>query len=211
VASLPILLAAYVAAAGLLTITPGPDTALVLRSATVSGPRSGAAAGFGICLGLIAWSASAALGLTALLAASPLAFGVLKWAGAAYLVYLGIALLRRPQGRPRDPDADAKLAPVRADLATSFRDGLLSNLPKVGVFYVTFLPQFTPADRAGPAFVFALAAIHVALTLAWFVVLVSMSVPLRRFLSLPRIVSTLDRATGCVFVAFGIRLALTER
>jgi threonine/homoserine/homoserine lactone efflux protein len=208
VTSLPILLAAYVAAAGVLTITPGTDTALVLRTATVAGPRSGAAAGLGICLGLIAWGASAAFGVTALLAASPWAFGVLKWVGAGYLVYLGIALLRRPRVSVGDSETGSMLAP-----ATFFRQGLLSNLlnPKVGVFYVTFLPQFIPADRAGSAFALALAAIHVVITLAWFGVLVSMSVPLQRFLSQPRVVSALDRLTGCVFVGFGIRLALTER
>src|SRR5437763_12851365 len=90
-------LAAYVAAAGVLTITPGVDTALVLRSSASQGSRAGAAAAFGVCAGLFVWGAAAAFGLNALLAASATAYLTLKWAGALYLCFLGLQLLLRPR------------------------------------------------------------------------------------------------------------------
>src|ERR1019366_1272063 len=89
------LMLLFIVAAGLLTLTPGMDTAIVLRTSTASGPRDGAAAAAGICLGLLVWGMSAAFGLTAILAVSTLAFDVVKWVGAAYLVYLGVRLLAR--------------------------------------------------------------------------------------------------------------------
>ena len=95
--SVLISLLAFVAAAGVPTVTPGGDTAMVLRSSTSGGPRAGVAAGLGICSGLFVWGAGAAFGLTALLAASEIAFTIVKWFGAAYLVYLGIKLLLKPR------------------------------------------------------------------------------------------------------------------
>ena len=92
-------LIAYCIAAGLLTLTPGLDTALVLRTAAVEGPKKAWLAGFGICLGTLAWGAMVALGLGALLAASAAAFTVLKWAGAAYLVWLGVNLIIKPRDK----------------------------------------------------------------------------------------------------------------
>ncbi|CAG9275178.1 hypothetical protein PUN4_990022 [Paraburkholderia unamae] len=90
-----------------------------------------------------------------------------------------------------------------------FWRGFLSNLlnPKVGVFYVTFLPQFVPAGANVASYCFWLACLHVALTLVWFAILISATVPLGRFLRRPAAVKTLDRLTGGVFVAFGIKLA----
>lgn len=205
-------LLAFAAAAGLLTLTPGVDTALVLRTAATAGPRAGAAAGLGICLGLLGWGLAAAVGLAALLAASPLAFTALKWAGAAYLLYLGVRML----AAPRTAALSAPMAPAGArdaGLAAPFRRGLLTNAlnPKVGVFYVTFLPQFIPAGIAAPGFSLLLAGLHVLLSLVWFALLIALTVPLGRLLARPAVVLGLDRATGCVFIAFGLRLALAER
>jgi threonine/homoserine/homoserine lactone efflux protein len=207
---LPLL--AFVAAAGVLTITPGVDTAMVLRSSTSYGPRAGAAAALGICGGLFVWGAGAAFGLTALLAASAVAFTVVKWAGAAYLVYLGAKLLAKPRAAlsaasPQTGEADRK-----GGAADALRRGFLTNMlnPKVGVFYVTFLPQFMPHGVNVAAFSLLLAGVHVALTLAWFSLLIALTVPLGRFLAKPRVVKALDRLTGGVFVAFGAKLALAH-
>src|ERR1700722_18142537 len=112
---LPIL--AFAAAAGLLTLTPGVDTAIVLRSAASLGQRAGLAAGAGVCAGLFIWGAGAAFGLGALLAASATAYLALKWAGAAYLVYLGAKLIGRPRSAP--PDAGATPAAGSGDPARS--------------------------------------------------------------------------------------------
>jgi RhtB (resistance to homoserine/threonine) family protein len=204
---LPLL--AFTVAAALLTITPGADTAMVLRTSTADGPRAGVATALGICLGLLVWGVGAAFGLTALLAASALAFTALKWLGAAYLVYLGLRLLLRPRSSMA-PGAAATAG--RADGLSAFRRGLLTNLlnPKVGVFYISFLPQFIPYGVNVAAFSLLLAAVHVALSLVWLCLLVALTVPLARVLSRPAVVRGLDRLTGCVFVGFGLRLALSE-
>lgn len=202
--TLPLLLA-FVVAAGVLTLTPGVDTAMVLRAAAVSGARGGAAA-LGIALGLCAWGMGAALGLTALLAASSMAFAIVKVAGAGYLFYLGVMLILKPRSAAMPPQAGG-------GAATAFRRGLMTNLlnPKVGVFYITFLPQFIPPGGDAIPFCLLLAGLHVLLTLIWFAALIALTVPLGRVLARPAVLRGLDRLTGCVFVAFGLRLALTER
>jgi RhtB (resistance to homoserine/threonine) family protein len=206
------LLLLFIIASGLLTITPGVDTVMVLRTSTSDGPRGGALAAFGICLGLLVWGMSAAFGLTALLAASELAFNLVKWAGAAYLIYLGVRLLLKPRAYLATAHA-AGSATVSRGNRSLFQRGFLSNIlnPKVGVFYVTFLPQFIPHGANVAAFSLLLACIHVLLTLTWFSLLIALTVPLGRFLSKPRVVRNLDRVTGCVFVGFGLKLAVAKR
>jgi threonine/homoserine/homoserine lactone efflux protein len=202
-------LIAFTAAAGLLTITPGLDTALVLRTAAVEGPRRAALAGLGIVLGCLAWGGAVALGLGALLTASRLAFDVLKWAGAAYLVWLGLKLILRP----RQSFELAAAAPKPASGGAWLRRGLLTNLlnPKVGVFYVSFLPQFLPAGVPAAPFIFLLAAIHAALGIAWFAGLIGATRPIAGALQKAAVVRWLDRLTGGVFLGFGVRLALERR
>lgn len=202
-------LIAFSVAAGLLTVTPGLDTALVLRTAAVEGPRRAALAGVGIVLGCLAWGAAVALGLGALLTASRLAFEILKWAGAAYLVWLGVKLLLNPRPSFDLGGAAAKPASGGAWL----RRGLLTNLlnPKVGVFYVSFLPQFLPGGVPAAPFIFLLAAIHAVLGLAWFAVLIGATRPIAGALQKAPVVRWLDRLTGGVFLGFGVRLALERR
>ena len=207
------LMLLFIVAATLLTITPGVDTAMVLRTSTSCGPRDGAASSAGICLGLLVWGMSAAFGLTALLAASELAFDIVKWAGAAYLFYLGIKLLLRPR-ISLSVDKPSFDRPVKRKAKNSaFYRGFLSNIlnPKVGVFYVTFLPQFIPHGMNVASFSMLLAGIHVLITMAWFALLIALTIPLGRFLSKPRVVRNLDRLTGCVFVGFGVKLAVAKR
>ena len=203
----------FIVAAGLLTITPGVDTAMVLRTSTSCGQRNGAAASFGICLGLLVWGMCAAFCLTALLAASELAFNIVKWVGAAYLVYLGVKLLMNPRtSLAADRTSFDRAARSRGNAGAFYR-GFLSNIlnPKVGVFYVTFLPQFIPHGVNVAGFSLLLTCIHVLITLVWFSLLIALTVPLGRFLSNPRVVRSLDRLTGCVFVGFGVKLAVAKR
>jgi threonine/homoserine/homoserine lactone efflux protein len=203
-------LIAYLAAAGVLTLTPGLDTAMVLRSATVEGQRPAAMAAVGIGLGCLVWGASVALGLGALLTASAVAFTALKWAGAAYLLYLGARLILKPR---RTLALDAGPAPRDSGPLDALRRGLFTNLlnPKVGVFYVSFLPQFTPPGVPMAPYVFMLACIHVVMGLAWSGALIAATVPIGRYMARPGVVTVMDRLTGCVFVAFGARLALSRR
>ena len=200
-------LVAFIAAASILTITPGVDTALVLRSAA-GGPRPAAFAACGIALGCLLWGAAVSIGLGALLAASPLAFTAVKWAGAAYLLFLGVKLIVHPREDFGAGGAD----PERLDRWRSFRRGLLTNLlnPKVGIFYITFLPQFVPSGVNVAIFSFLLATIHVALGLAWFALLIAATVPMGRLVRRSNIVKAMDRVTGTIFVAFGVKLALSR-
>ncbi len=204
------VLLAYLLAAGLLTVTPGVDTAMVLRAATVEGRRPAAFAAIGIGLGCLIWGAAVALGLGAVVTASPLAFSVLKWAGAAYLLYLGVGLIWKPR---RTLALDRAAAPGGKDPLDALRRGLLTNLlnPKVGVFYVSFLPQFTPPGLPMAPWVFLLACIHVVLGLIWFAALIAATIPIGRWMARPGVVTVMDRLTGCVFIGFGARLALSQR
>jgi threonine/homoserine/homoserine lactone efflux protein len=203
-------LLAFSVAAGLLTITPGLDTALVLRTAAVEGARRAAFAAVGIVAGCLAWGAAVALGLGVLLAASSLAFNILKWAGAAYLVWLGIGLILKPR---ETFDLTASAGSTTGGDVAWLRRGLLTNLlnPKVGVFYVSFLPQFLPAGAPAGPFIFLLAALHGLMGLIWFAALIAATRPIAGVLQRAAVVRWLDRLTGGVFLAFGVRLALERR
>jgi len=202
-------LSAYVVAAGLLTLTPGLDTALILRTAAVEGPKRAAFAALGINIGCLIWGAAVALGLGALLAASTLAFNVLKWIGAAYLVWLGLNLLLKPRDRFEVTAGEKRGG---GDLVW-MRRGFLTNLlnPKVGVFYVSFLPQFLPTGVQAAPFIFLLAVIHVLIGSCWSATLIAGTRPIADMLRRAAVVRWLDRATGGVFVAFGVKLALERR
>lgn len=205
----PEALLAFTLAASLLTITPGLDTALVLRSAATEGPRRAAAAAMGIGVGCLVWGMAAAFGAGALLTASELAYTALKWAGAAYLVWMGVKML----WKPRDRFEPGAVSPTGGGSADSFRRGLFTNLlnPKVGVFYISFLPQFVPAGASPGVFGTLLAGIHVLLGLAWAGLLIAATAPLAGLLREAAVVRWLDRISGGVFIAFGLRLALERR
>jgi threonine/homoserine/homoserine lactone efflux protein len=200
-------LIAFVAAASLLTITPGLDTAMVLRTAAVEGPRTAALAGLGIICGCLAWGAAVALGLGVLLAASSFAYVALKWAGAAYLAWIGIRLILQPRSQ-----FDLGAAP-NVGRGNWWARGFLNNLlnPKIGVFYVSFLPQFAPAGYPAAPFIFLLAVIHGVLGALWFSALIAATSPLKRWLARQAVVRWIDRVTGAVFLGFGLRLALDRR
>src|SRR5690348_12966351 len=138
----PSALIAFVLAAGLLTITPGLDTALVLRTSAVEGPRRGMQAATGILLGCLTWGVVASVGLGALLAASRLAYDVLRVAGALYMMWLGTRMLAAAvRGGAAVAEASGE-KPTRSWVLRGYLSNLLN--PKIGVFYVTFLPLFVP-------------------------------------------------------------------
>ena len=200
-------LLAFTATAALLTVAPGLDTVLVLRTAAVEGPRRALLAGLGICLGCLGWGAVVALGLGALLAASPTAYAALRWIGAAYLLWLGIRLLRSPRETLATGASEAG-ENGRGWLGRGFLTNMLN--PKVGIFYVSFLPQFIPPGSAVAATTLLLALIHALLGLAWFGLLVAAVHPLSRALRRPAVIRTLDRLTGGLFLLFAARLALSR-
>lgn len=202
-------LLAFTVAAFVLTITPGLDTALILRTGAAGGARAGAFAAVGVGCGCLAWGALVSLGLGALLAASEFAFAVLKWVGALYLCWIGVRMIVRPRRSIASTDA----APPKREAGAALRRGFLTNIlnPKVGVFYVTFLPQFVPAGVSVAGFSLLLAGLHVMMGLLWSALLIAATVSMARVLTRPRIIAGLDRLTGVVFVGFGVRLALAQR
>jgi len=151
-----------------------------------------------------------ALGLGALLTASELAFNVLKWVGAAYLCWLGLQMLFKPRNQmAAESAADAPLKKS----SNGFIKGLFGNVlnPKVGVFYVTFLPQFVASGYPVAAYTFGLAMIHVLIGTVWSSTMIAATRPLSRWLKRPAVVRNMDRLTGLVFVAFAVRLATSKR
>lgn len=209
-------LLAFSIAAALLTITPGLDTALVLRTAAVEGSRRAALAAVGICCGLISWALAVSIGLGALLAVSRLAYDVLRIAGACYLIYLGAKIFFRRSKALIDAPANGENESLAVDSKTSaprwFARGFLTNIlnPKVGVFYVTFLPQFIPAGVGVTSFSLLLASIHAAEGLVWFVLLISATRLFSEWLRRPGVAKSIDRVTGAVLVGFGVVLALEK-
>lgn len=200
-------LLAFTLAATLLTLTPGLDTALILRTSVAEGGKKAVHAALGIDVGCFVWGALVAFGLGALLAVSEMAYTVLKWCGAAYLCWLGIQLLLRPRHH----------FTLQADRSVRgsnwFLRGMLGNVlnPKMGVFYVSFLPQFIPVGHSPLVWTFLLVSIHVCLGTLWSLTLIVASRYASNVLRKPAVVKWMDRATGAAFLLFAARLALSKR
>jgi threonine/homoserine/homoserine lactone efflux protein len=209
-------LLAFAVAAGLLTITPGLDTALVLRTAAVEGPRRAMMAAAGICLGLLTWGFTASVGIGALLSASRVAYNVLRISGACYLIFLGTKMFLRQPSSFCDLGSESirvQTESVRGTAPRWFARGFLTNIlnPKVGVFYITFLPQFIPSGVAPTTFSMFLATVHAAEGIIWFLILTLATRSLSSWLQRPKIVKTLDRTTGTILAGFGLKLILDTR
>lgn len=205
-------LAGFVALAIVVIVTPGPDTALTIRNTLVGGRRAGLATAVGVALGQATWSVATSVGVAALLVAAEPAFGLLKLAGAAYLIYLGGQSLWSAFGRrPSHPTVDHPVARMRT--ATALRQGVISNLtnPKMAVFFPSLLPQFVAAD-APPFFtLLALGILFCLMTLAWLTAYAFAVARAGDVLRRSAVRRTIDAVTGAVLVAFGIRVALSSR
>ncbi|MFI5844259.1 LysE family translocator [Catenuloplanes sp. NPDC051500] len=203
----PELIWSFVLVVGLLTITPGLDTALILRTAAVGHVRRAWGTAAGIQLGTLTWGVLTSAGVTALLTASQLAYDVLRWAGAAYLLWMGLRMIWTAR---RGPAPEAEVVP--GGFLSGVRQGMLTNLlnPKVGVFYVALLPQFIPASAPHFAWGVMLAVIHIVLGTVWSGLLIAFAARIRVLLRRPVATRILDRVTGTVIAAFGLRLALSS-
>ena len=215
--------------AGLVTVMPGLDTALVLRAALRSGPRPAFATAVGIGTGALAWGAAAAVGVSALLTASHLAYTGLRIIGAGYMVWLGVGFLREAFTTP--PTAPGPLSEAStgstsnlpltptaepenqwAALGSAWRRGLLTNLlnPKIGAFYVAVLPQFIPEHTSALAMGLLLAFVHDLEGMLWFSVLIVGAHRMRALLERRRAQQMVDGMTGSVLIGFGLRLGLSR-
>lgn len=206
---------AFLGIATLLTITPGPDTMLVMRSVLKRGRHAGLVTTLGICTGLFVHAFVSALGLSVILTRSALMFSSVKWLGALYLMWLGVQSLlqmtsRIPQTKTT-PSATPKHAPKEAWQA--FIEGLLSNTlnPKVAIFYLAFLPQFISTQGHVLSQSIFLASLHFTLTMLWLSLVALLLTYLRSLLTHPRSKRIIEGITGIVLLGFGIRLALEQR
>ncbi|MFS2224797.1 LysE family translocator [Pantoea sp. B65] len=194
----------------ILTLTPGFDTALVLRTSAASGWKKALVTALGINVGCLLWGVAVGFGLGALLLASEMAYNLLKLLGAAYLLWLGIGLLLKPRSEfIADPGGSSK----SRGYASFFSKGVMGNLlnPKVGVFYVSFLPQFIPAGASVALWSCGMAMAHVAIGIMWNCVLIASTHYFAAKLRKPAVMKFMDRLTGCVFIGFAARLALAKR
>lgn len=202
----------FAVVAGLLTLVPGIDTALVLRSSLTRSRSFAFSTALGISTGAMVWGVAAAVGVSALLAASELAYRALTLAGAAYMVWLGASLLwkSRKGAAQCSSGATVMTAAGRDSLCRGWLTGAGTNLlnPKVGVFYIATIPQFIPAGTPPLLVGVVLAGVHCALTMAWFALLIFGTGYASKWLQGPRSVRVIDRITGTVLVGFGVKLAL---
>jgi RhtB (resistance to homoserine/threonine) family protein len=206
----------FIAAGLLLNLTPGPDVLYIVSNALRSGAKAGVVAGLGITAGCFVHVFAAAVGVGALLAASAAAFTVLKWVGAAYLLWMGVRLLfargqavrwGAPAGAPPPCEENASLWKV-------FRGGFLTNVlnPKVAIFFLAFVPQFIAPETEHKALAFVLLGTlfnvdSVAINSGWALAAAWMA----RSNFVQRGMQWLDRIAGAMFIGFGLRLALAER
>jgi threonine/homoserine/homoserine lactone efflux protein len=189
-------LLAFAGVCVLLAVTPGPDMAVVTKNALAHGRRGVLLTTTGIALALSIWITATAFGLSALLRTSSEALFVLKLVGAAYLAYLGLRTLIESRRRPEEMLARA---PAPAPGRAIFRQGFLSAIsnPKLGVFFVTFLPQFVAPGQPVLPRLLLLGAIFALIGWTWM-----------NFITAPRVRQWMERVTGVVLLGFGARLAV---
>ncbi|WP_433338629.1 LysE family translocator [Spirillospora sp. CA-294931] len=205
-------LVAFVGAAFLIAMAPGPSTVVIMRKSVVSGRRAGLATVVGNEAGVVAWGVAAALGLSALLAASRLAYDGLRVVGAAVLVYFGVrALWQARRGAAVGDGAVAEVVPE--SLWRCFRLGLVTNLanPKAGVFAVSFLPQFVPAGWPVLWTLVAFSVVWALVDLVWYAGVVWLVGLARRVFERPGVRRRLEQVSGVVLVGLGVRLAAESR
>ncbi|MFN2470874.1 MAG: LysE family translocator [Gaiellaceae bacterium] len=202
------LLVPFLVGSILVTVIPGADMALVTRQVFVGGPALAQKTIFGNLTGLLVHGVALAAGISALLVASATMYTVVKLAGAAYLVYLGVRALLASKRPPTHPPSGAVAVPRRA-----FLQGLISTVlnPKPALFFLTFLPQFVNRDAAVLPQTLTLAGIHVIVGLIWLSAYARLIHGARELLTAPRVKAWLERTTGVVLIAFGLRVAVERR
>ncbi len=207
----------FIAAGWLLNLTPGPDVLYIVSNALRSGARAGLVAGLGITAGCFVHVFAAAVGVGALLSASATAFTVLKWAGAAYLLWMGVRMLfsRAGGGNGAAIAAARSAPPLAASLRSVFLGGFWTNVlnPKVALFFLAFVPQFIAPGTGNKALAFVLLGVlfnvnAIPVNAGWALAAAWMA---RRAGAIQRGMHWLDRVAGAMFIGFGLRLALTDR
>jgi threonine/homoserine/homoserine lactone efflux protein len=202
-------LAGFVAVATLVVVTPGPDMTLVARNTFAGGRISGLATSAGTCSGLLVHATAAALGLSAVLLASSRAFTVVKLAGAAYLIFLGIWTII---GAGRDASL-REGERAAADPWAAYRQGVLTNVlnPKVAVFFLSLLPQFVDPGQGFTGRLLLLSGLFITMGMVWLTIYTFALHAVSAFVSRPPVKTVIETVTGGVLVLLGARLALQRR
>jgi len=218
----------FALASTLVILAPGPDSMLVMRNTMRGGRRAGWVTACGTLSGLAIWALAAALGLSALLRVSHVGYDILRFCGAAYLIWLGVTSLahfrRKSAAAPgagagdRGPGAPGPAVPGLTGPGTArpgraYLNGLLSNLlnPKISVFFMAFLPAFVPAGASAAEFSLALGIWFIAETGLWLAVVAWLADRGVRWLRRPAVQRWIERVTGVVLIGFGLRLATESR
>lgn len=208
-------LLAFVGVCILITLVPGLDTAMVTRNVVTRGRRAGIMTAAGTATGLFVHASAVALGVSAILLRSALAFDALKLCGAVYLTVLGLLALRASWRKGTPAQSLAHVSETRRvpRLTNPYLQGLLTNVtnPKAAVFFLTFLPQFLTGGEAVVPRALALAVIPVALTLVWLSLYAVLLGRFAAFLRRPTVQRYQERLMGVVFIGFGLRLAVEHR
>jgi len=206
---------AFAGIAAVLTITPGTDMALLAKNVFTRGKKVSSATIAGICSGLFVHATASALGLSAILAESARAFEIVKWAGAAYLFYLGVRALMRAWNAPAPVPLEQaqKRSARQVTWRASYFEGLFTNLlnPKVALFYLTFLPQFIAPGDPVLRISLLLACLHVAMSVVWLMVYSSALQRLNATLTRSSVRRGIEAVTGGLLMALGARLAFVKR
>ena len=202
---------AFAGVATLLVITPGADMALVAKNALAHGRRAAITTAFGVCLGGLIWTLAAAFGIAAFVRSSQTAFNTLRIAGAAYLLYLGLQAIWKTRRRSESEQPGRERAVRSSRMA--FRQGVFSNLlnPKLAVFFTSLLPQFIEPGQSVFARSLLLGGILELIAIVWLSFYSCLVARMGTVLRRPRVRRWLDRLTGTVLVAFGLRLASERR
>jgi threonine/homoserine/homoserine lactone efflux protein len=208
---MPHSLIAFVGAAIVVAMVPGPSTVMIMRQAARSGRRAGVATIVGNETGVLAWGLAAAFGLSALLVASQLAYDALRIVGAGILIYFGVKSLWQVR-KDALPDV-AEPALAGGSSWRSFRLGILTNAanPKAGVFAVSFLPQFVPDGAPVLATLVLFSATWALIDTIWYLGIVWMVAKAKRVIERPRVRRRLQQLSGVLLVGLGIRLAAETR
>lgn len=200
----------FIIAVIIFALTPGVDTLFILNRAIAQGKKAGIYSTLGILSGVLVHITLAAFGLSVILAESAMAFSIVKYLGAAYLLYLGITKLLS-----RDSIATVSSDTKKETMLKIYTSGVITNVfnPKVALFFIAFFPQFIDPSYAGSAIPFlALGGVYIFLDLIWCVLLtLGASMFTAKVLSNPKIGMWLNKVSGLVFIGLGIKIALSKR
>lgn len=203
---------AFLIAITILTLTPGVDTALVIKNTTRSGVKDGCVTSFGICAGLFIHAAFSAIGISAILLQSAQLFMVVKWIGALYLIWLGISSLKATFSGVKGLDIKMTDGSRSFSPRRSLREGFLSNVlnPKTAVFYLAFLPQFINPEHSPFLQSLLMAGIHFVIAMVWQSGVAMAVTSAQKLMKSSAMLTWMEGVTGSVLIALGIKLMMDD-